>query len=65
MCEQRRQEALALAARARGAAGGAGPALDAVSRRLRTLTDAVVRAYSLPHDALEPTVYHNEVYRYD
>ncbi|XP_047527947.1 uncharacterized protein LOC125064774 isoform X2 [Vanessa atalanta] len=61
MCEQRRQEALAAGARARGGAGAAA-ALDALSRRLRALTEAVRAAYSLPHHALQPTVYHNEAY---
>ncbi|XP_068629774.1 nuclease SbcCD subunit C isoform X2 [Battus philenor] len=61
MCEQRRQEALAAAARARSG-GGAAPALDALARRLRTLTDAVLRAYALPRDATLPSVYHNDVY---
>ncbi|XP_014370229.2 uncharacterized protein LOC106720161 [Papilio machaon] len=61
MCEQRRQEALAAAARARSG-GGAAPALDALARRLRALTDAVLRAYALPRDASLPTVYHNDAY---
>lgn len=62
MCEQRRQEALAAAARARSG-GGAAHALDALARRLRALTDAVARAYSLPRHQLEPSVYHNDAYR--
>ncbi|XP_037301900.1 LOW QUALITY PROTEIN: uncharacterized protein LOC119192169 [Manduca sexta] len=64
MCEQRRQEALGWAARARGGAGSAGAAraLDALARRLRRLTAAVAAAYALPPDALHPTVYHNDVY---
>ncbi|XP_013195668.2 nuclease SbcCD subunit C [Amyelois transitella] len=61
MCEQRRQEALSAAARARSA-GGAAPALDALARRLRALTAAVRHAYHLPRDALEPTVYHNDAF---
>ncbi|CAH2073422.1 unnamed protein product, partial [Iphiclides podalirius] len=61
MCEQRRQEALAAAARARSG-GGAAPALDALARRLRALTDAVLRAYNLPRDATLPSVYHNDAY---
>lgn len=61
MCEQRRQEALALAARARGGAGAAA-ALDALTRRLTRLTRAVTLAYRLPRDALEPTVFHNEAF---
>ncbi|KPJ05075.1 hypothetical protein RR46_04191 [Papilio xuthus] len=61
MCEQRRQEALAAAARARSG-GGAAPALDALARRLRALTDAVLRAYALPRDASLPSVYHNDAY---
>ncbi|XP_045445686.1 rootletin [Melitaea cinxia] len=64
MCEQRRQEALAARARARGGAGAAGAAaaLDALARRLRALTDAVRAAYALPPHALQPSVYHNEAY---
>ncbi|KAL0842325.1 hypothetical protein ABMA28_014453 [Loxostege sticticalis] len=61
MCEQRRQEALAAAARARSG-GGAAHALDALARRLRALTHAVRAAYSLPRDALHQTVYHNDAY---
>ncbi|XP_053625657.1 nuclease SbcCD subunit C isoform X2 [Plodia interpunctella] len=61
MCEQRRQEALSAAARARSA-GGAAPALDALAKRLRALTAAVRLAYQLPRDALQPTVYHNDVF---
>ncbi|XP_052737496.1 uncharacterized protein LOC112044118 isoform X2 [Bicyclus anynana] len=61
MCEQRRQEALAAGARARGGAGAAA-ALDTLARRLRALTDAVRAAYSLPPHAMHPTVYHNEAY---
>ncbi|CAG4988427.1 unnamed protein product [Parnassius apollo] len=61
MCEQRRQEALAAAARAR-CGGGAAPALDALARRLRALTDQVLRAYALPRDAALPTLYHNDAY---
>ncbi|XP_048479304.1 uncharacterized protein LOC119693644 isoform X2 [Plutella xylostella] len=56
--EQRRQEALAAA---RGA-GGAGPALDALAARLRALTAGVARAYCLPQDQLQPTVFHNQAY---
>ncbi|KAM3962989.1 microtubule-binding protein cornetto [Aphomia sociella] len=59
MCEQRRQEALAAAARAGGA--GAGAALDALARRVRALTAAVRAAYVLPREQ-EPTVYHNDAY---
>ncbi|XP_072943872.1 uncharacterized protein corn [Epargyreus clarus] len=61
LCEQRRQEALAAAARAR-AGGGAALALDALARRLRALADAVRAAYALPQHALHPTVYHNDAY---
>ncbi|XP_075969868.1 microtubule-binding protein cornetto isoform X2 [Anticarsia gemmatalis] len=63
MCEQRRQEALsaAAAARGRGAARGL-QALDALAQRLHKLTRAVHLAYRLPSDALEPTVYHNDLY---
>ncbi|KAI5630941.1 hypothetical protein NE865_16347 [Phthorimaea operculella] len=61
MCEQRRQEALALAARARSG-GGAAHALDALGRRLRTLTAAVLRAYQLPPDAAQPNIYHNDAF---
>ncbi|CAK1581624.1 unnamed protein product [Parnassius mnemosyne] len=61
MCEQRRQEALAAAARAR-CGGGAASALDALARRLRALTDQVLRAYALPRDAALPTLYHNDAY---
>ncbi|XP_063620481.1 plectin-like isoform X2 [Cydia splendana] len=61
MCEQRRQEALGAAARARSG-GGAAHALDALSRRLARLTDAVARAYALPRHALEPQVYHNDAF---
>ncbi|XP_045785321.1 uncharacterized protein LOC123880936 [Maniola jurtina] len=61
MCEQRRQEALAAGARARGGAGAAA-ALDTLSRRLRALTEAVRAAYALPPHAIHPTVYHNEAY---
>lgn len=60
MCEQRRQEALAAGARARGGAGAAA-ALDALARRLRALTDAVRAAYALPPH-VPPSVYHNEAY---
>ncbi|XP_059057044.1 uncharacterized protein LOC131850724 [Achroia grisella] len=68
VCERLRQEARAAQAAARAAGGaagagaGAGPALDALGRRLRALTAAVRAAYLLPKDALEPTVYHNDVY---
>ncbi|CAK1545168.1 unnamed protein product [Leptosia nina] len=74
MCEQRRQEALAASARARFATGASGAtsvgggahasahALDALSRKLRTLTDAVRAAYALPQHAIQPTVFHNDVY---
>ncbi|CAH2086167.1 unnamed protein product [Euphydryas editha] len=64
MCEQRRQEALAAGARARGGAGAAGAAaaLDALARRVRALTEAVRAAYALPRRALQPSVYHNEAY---
>lgn len=62
MCEQRRQEALAAAARARQGTGAA-RALDALAGRLRALTDAVARAYRLPQDRLEPSVYHNDAFR--
>ncbi|XP_061712562.1 uncharacterized protein LOC133521549 isoform X2 [Cydia pomonella] len=61
MCEQRRQEALGAAARARSG-GGAAHALDALARRLARLTDAVARAYALPRHALEPQVYHNDAF---
>lgn len=61
MCEQRRQEALAAGARARGGAGAVA-ALDALSRRLRALTDAVRAAYALPPHVVQQNVYHNEVY---
>ncbi|KAJ0180705.1 hypothetical protein K1T71_004109 [Dendrolimus kikuchii] len=61
MCEQRRQECLALAARARGGAGAA-QALDALARRLLRLTRAVTHAYRLPRDLVEPTVFHNEAF---
>ncbi|PZC81673.1 hypothetical protein B5X24_HaOG212117 [Helicoverpa armigera] len=60
LCEQRRQEALAAAAKSRGGARGV-HALDALAQRLTRLTRAVQRAYRLPHD-LEPTVYHNDLY---
>ncbi|XP_022819474.1 uncharacterized protein LOC111351669 [Spodoptera litura] len=60
MCEQRRQEALAAAARGRGGARALA-ALDALGHRLARLTRAVRRAYTLPPDQ-EPTVYHNELY---
>lgn len=63
MCEQRRQEALGAAARAR-CGGGAAHALDALARRLRALTAAVLRAYSLPPHAAQPTLYHNMAFRY-
>lgn len=71
MCEQRRQEALAAAASARGRGGGSAGsaagtrglyALDALAHRLNRLTRAVHLAYRLPQDALEPTVYHNDLY---
>ncbi|CAB3235046.1 unnamed protein product [Arctia plantaginis] len=63
MCEQRRQEALQAAAAARGRGATRGLlALDALAQRLARLTRAVHRAYRLPSDALEPTVYHNELY---
>ncbi|GBP14494.1 hypothetical protein EVAR_7773_1 [Eumeta japonica] len=61
MCEQRRQEALAALARARST-GGAAHALDSLAHRLKTLTDAVARAYRLPRDKIEPRVYHNAAY---
>ena len=61
MCEQRRQETLAAAARGRGGARAL-LALDALAQRLNRLTRAVHLAYRLPSD-LEPTVYHNELYR--
>ncbi|RVE44428.1 hypothetical protein evm_010905 [Chilo suppressalis] len=61
MCEQRRQEALAAAARARSG-GGAANALDNLGRRLKALTHAVRAAYNLPREALHPPVYHNDVY---
>lgn len=65
MCEQRRQEALSAAAAARGRGGARGvAALDALGARLARLTRAVHLAYRLPSDALEPTVYHNDLYRY-
>ncbi|KAJ8725846.1 hypothetical protein PYW08_004029 [Mythimna loreyi] len=60
MCEQRRQETLAAAARGRGGARAL-VALDALAQRLSRLTRAVHLAYRLPAD-LEPTVYHNELY---
>ncbi|XP_022120450.2 uncharacterized protein LOC110996880 isoform X2 [Pieris rapae] len=69
MCEQRRQEALAASARARfatgasvGGAHASAHALDALARKLRTLTDAVRTAYALPHHAIQPTVFHNDAY---
>ncbi|XP_026747581.1 uncharacterized protein LOC113508696 [Trichoplusia ni] len=62
MCEQRRQETLAAAARGRGGGGArALAALDALAARLARLTRAVHHAYRLPSD-LEPTVYHNDLY---
>ncbi|CAH0721886.1 unnamed protein product, partial [Brenthis ino] len=61
MCEQRRQEALAAGARARNGAGAVA-ALDALSRRLRALTDAVRAAYALPPHVVQQNVYHNDVY---
>ncbi|CAH1645907.1 unnamed protein product [Spodoptera littoralis] len=60
MCEQRRQETLAAAARGRGGARALA-ALDALGHRLARLTRAVRLAYTLPPDQ-EPTVYHNELY---
>ncbi|XP_050559182.1 uncharacterized protein LOC118266793 [Spodoptera frugiperda] len=60
MCEQRRQETLAAAARGRGGARAL-TALDALGHRLARLTRAVHLAYTLPPDQ-EPTVYHNELY---
>lgn len=61
MCEQRRQEVLSARAHARTGSGAAA-ALDALCRRLRTLTDTVARAYKLPKESLEPTVYHNDAF---
>ncbi|XP_028038093.1 microtubule-associated protein futsch isoform X1 [Bombyx mandarina] len=62
LCEQRRQEALCWAARVRGGAAGAGRALLALSRRLQRLTRALLAAYGLPPDLLQPTVYHNDAF---